>query len=194
MRRGVAINVSFSPTMISSGTSLNFALGSNWKPGAPGDSPAVGAFGPLTGGDDGLTSLDDNDFIGSPTGKTGLNAFDQVLERVRRLGYDTLEGRQARERGHEHGDHEHGAAAGGRAGGQRSLLLSGRALLTAVSGVAVAAGFAAEVIGRVQRTTGQNEAIGGRGDLGDLVSEVHGDIELVRRGFRRYAGRSLSGG
>ena len=73
-------------------------------------------------------------------------AFDQVLERVRRLGYDTLEGRQARERGHEHGDHEHGAAAGGRAGGQRSLLLSRRALLTAVSGVAVAAGFAAEAL------------------------------------------------
>ena len=76
-------------------------------------------------------------------------AFDQVLERVRRLGYDTLEGRQTRERGHEHGEHgehEHGTAAGERAGGRRSLLLSGRALLTAVSGVAVATGFAAEAL------------------------------------------------
>ncbi len=42
-------------------------------------TPAVQTVG-LAGGDDGLTGLDDNDFIGSPTGKTGLNAFDQVLD------------------------------------------------------------------------------------------------------------------
>jgi len=42
-------------------------------------APAVQTVA-LAGGDDGLTGLDDNDFIGSPTGKTGLNAFDQVLD------------------------------------------------------------------------------------------------------------------
>jgi len=41
-------------------------------------TPAEGTFGPLTGGDDGLTSLDDNDFIGSSAGATGLHAFDQT--------------------------------------------------------------------------------------------------------------------
>lgn len=34
----------------------------------------------LAGGDDGLVGLDDNDFIGSPVGKTGLNALDRALE------------------------------------------------------------------------------------------------------------------
>ena len=56
-------------------------------------------------------------------------AYDEVLARVQRLGYDTLEGRQARDR------------AGG-AGGERSLLRESRTVLTAVSGLAVAAGFA----------------------------------------------------
>lgn len=42
--------------------------------------PAVGTFGPLSGGDDGLTSLDDNDFIGSSAGPTGMRAFDQVQD------------------------------------------------------------------------------------------------------------------
>lgn len=34
----------------------------------------------LSGGNDGLTGLDDNDFIGSEAGKTGLRALDQVQE------------------------------------------------------------------------------------------------------------------
>jgi len=34
----------------------------------------------LAGGGDGLVGLDDNDFIGSDTGKTGLHALDQVQE------------------------------------------------------------------------------------------------------------------
>ena len=34
----------------------------------------------LGGGDDGLTDLDDNDFIGSEAGKTGLHALDQVQD------------------------------------------------------------------------------------------------------------------
>ena len=34
----------------------------------------------LTGGDDGLTALDDNDFIGSDAGKTGLHALDQIQD------------------------------------------------------------------------------------------------------------------
>lgn len=33
----------------------------------------------LAGGNDGLAGLDDNDFIGSPVGKTGLNALDRLL-------------------------------------------------------------------------------------------------------------------
>ncbi len=41
-------------------------------------TPAEGTFGPLTGGDDGLVGLDDNDFIGSEAGGTGLHAFDQT--------------------------------------------------------------------------------------------------------------------
>ena len=34
----------------------------------------------LAGGDDGLTGLDDNDFIGSKTGKTGLHALNKVQD------------------------------------------------------------------------------------------------------------------
>jgi phage tail sheath protein FI len=34
----------------------------------------------LNGGDDGLTGLDDNDFIGSDAGKTGLHALDQTQD------------------------------------------------------------------------------------------------------------------
>ena len=45
---------------------------------SPGDIPAAGTFGPLTGGDDGLTSLADTDFVGSPAGKTGLYALNTV--------------------------------------------------------------------------------------------------------------------
>jgi Cd2+/Zn2+-exporting ATPase len=139
--------------------------------------------------------------------------YDQVLERVRRLGYDTLEGKQARERqadgaplvfdvrgmdcadcaarlesrlgalegvetvrvdfgigrltaevtpgaaspeaalrttagqlGYELVPLADARAAAREAGGERSLLFDGRAVLTAVAGVAVAAGFAAEAL------------------------------------------------
>lgn len=41
-------------------------------------TPNEGTFGPLTGGDDGLVGLDDNDFIGSDAGDTGFHAFDQT--------------------------------------------------------------------------------------------------------------------
>ncbi len=71
-------------------------------------------------------------------------AFDQVLEGVRRLGYDTIEGRQARE-AHRDGR----PAVDGQAGVQadrRSPLAGGRTVATIVSGVAVAAGFAAEAL------------------------------------------------
>lgn len=40
--------------------------------------PANGTSAALSGGGDGLTSLADTDFIGSPAGKTGLYAFDVV--------------------------------------------------------------------------------------------------------------------
>jgi len=45
---------------------------------APNNLPAEGTFGPLTGGDDGLASLDDNDFIGSDASATGIRALDTV--------------------------------------------------------------------------------------------------------------------
>ncbi len=45
---------------------------------SPNNLPATGTFGPLTGGDDGLTDLADADFIGSAAGKTGLHALDTV--------------------------------------------------------------------------------------------------------------------
>ena len=41
--------------------------------------PANGTYTP-TGGDDGLTDLDDNDFVGDSAGKTGLHAFDETQE------------------------------------------------------------------------------------------------------------------
>ena len=53
---------------------------------------------------------------------------------------------------------------------------------------AQAARLAAEVISRIHRAAGENEAICGGGDLGHLVGEVHGDIEFVRRGRRCAAG------
>lgn len=40
--------------------------------------PANGTYGPLTGGDDGLSGLTDADYIGSAAGKTGLYALDAV--------------------------------------------------------------------------------------------------------------------
>lgn len=46
----------------------------------PLDVPASGSFGALTGGGDGLASLDDNDFIGgaSANGQVGLRTLDDV--------------------------------------------------------------------------------------------------------------------
>jgi uncharacterized protein len=46
-------------------------------PGAPAPAVQTSALG---GGDDGLTDLDDNDFIGSEAGKTGLHALDQIQD------------------------------------------------------------------------------------------------------------------
>ncbi len=45
---------------------------------SPGDLPATGTTGPLTAGDDGLTSLADIDFIGSDVDDTGIFALDFV--------------------------------------------------------------------------------------------------------------------
>jgi phage tail sheath protein FI/limonene-1,2-epoxide hydrolase len=42
--------------------------------------PANGTFGPLAGGDNGLASIGDNDFIGTDAGKTGLYALDTIPE------------------------------------------------------------------------------------------------------------------
>lgn len=46
----------------------------------PADLPALGTFGPLAGGSDGLASLADTDFIGSAAGKTGLHALDVIQD------------------------------------------------------------------------------------------------------------------
>jgi phage tail sheath protein FI len=45
---------------------------------SPGQLPALGTFGPLTGGDDGLAALADTDFTGTAAGKTGLHALDSI--------------------------------------------------------------------------------------------------------------------
>ncbi len=45
----------------------------------PNDLPALGTF-TLTGGDDGLTSLDDADFTGNEAAETGVHAFDDVQD------------------------------------------------------------------------------------------------------------------
>jgi phage tail sheath protein FI len=45
---------------------------------SPGQLPALGTFGPLTGGDDGLANLADTDFAGTAAGKTGLHALDSI--------------------------------------------------------------------------------------------------------------------
>lgn len=45
---------------------------------APDNLPALGTFGPLVGGDDGLVGITDIDFIGSAASKTGLRALDTV--------------------------------------------------------------------------------------------------------------------
>jgi hypothetical protein len=47
---------------------------------SPGNLPAVGTFGPMTGGSDGLASLADADYQGatSTSGATGMHLFDQV--------------------------------------------------------------------------------------------------------------------
>lgn len=52
------------------------------RPSGGDTSPAYSAVthGPLTGGDDGLTSLDDNDFLGSSAGPTGIRVLDQSLD------------------------------------------------------------------------------------------------------------------
>ncbi len=92
----------------------------------------------------------------------GEIAYGAILEQVRRLGYDTLEARQARDaarervgRGHtahdhdglDHAGHDHDApAASSGAGGAPTLFGNGRTTLTAIAGVAVAAGFAAEAL------------------------------------------------
>ncbi len=73
-------------------------------------------------------------------------AFDQVLDRVRRLGYDTLEGRQARESARDGGAGHATPDGAASAAGLRALLGDTRAVLTALSGVAVAAGFVAEAL------------------------------------------------
>ena len=47
---------------------------------SPGDNPATGNFGPMTGGSDGLSGLADTDFIGNAAGGTGLRAADVVAD------------------------------------------------------------------------------------------------------------------
>lgn len=44
---------------------------------APEDRPAVGTY-TLAGGDDGLASIGDNDYLGSAAGGTGLHALDNI--------------------------------------------------------------------------------------------------------------------
>jgi len=57
--------------------SLRFVASDDAATGSPTViRPADTSGATVVGGDDGLTSLDDNDFIGDPAGSTGLYAFD----------------------------------------------------------------------------------------------------------------------
>lgn len=46
----------------------------------PANIPVNGTFGPMTGGNDGLVGLTDQDYLGSPVDYTGLHAFDKILD------------------------------------------------------------------------------------------------------------------
>lgn len=60
----------------SAGSNLIAAL--DLDAAATSQRPANGTFGPLAGGTDGLSSLDDTDFLGSEAGPTGLRTLDNV--------------------------------------------------------------------------------------------------------------------
>jgi len=71
-------DVNYIETVINKeGTGSNLVTFTDLAPSltSPDDRPANGTYS-LSGGSDGLTSLDDNDFVGSATSKTGMRAFD----------------------------------------------------------------------------------------------------------------------
>lgn len=79
----LATDPRYAPKIINSavvgiGSNLIFAEDLFGAAAFPANAPAVGTFGPLTGGNDGLAGLTDNDFIGgvSANGKVGLRKFD----------------------------------------------------------------------------------------------------------------------
>lgn len=63
----------------STGSRLVTATDLDSPASTPNDLPALGTY-TLTGGNDGLTSLADTDFIGNSAGKTGMNALDVVQD------------------------------------------------------------------------------------------------------------------
>lgn len=68
-------------TLVNGNNSLGITVvDENAAVASPGNLPAVGTFGPFTGGDDGLASLADADFSGAVSGstKTGLRVLDGV--------------------------------------------------------------------------------------------------------------------
>ena len=71
-------NVRYAPTVVNVNNTLGITLTDLLVAPSPANLPAVGTFGPLTGGSDGLAGLVDADFIGGVTanGKTGLRAVD----------------------------------------------------------------------------------------------------------------------
>lgn len=70
----------YAPTILNDETNGNDLLGftDNLINGSASDRrPANGDY-TLSGGDNGLTGLDDNDFLGDPAGENGLRSFDDV--------------------------------------------------------------------------------------------------------------------
>jgi hypothetical protein len=65
-------------TVVNGNNSLGITLTDLLVAASPANLPAAGTFGPMTGGADGLGSLNDNDFAGgtSSNGKTGIRAID----------------------------------------------------------------------------------------------------------------------
>lgn len=81
----VFVNLSMVPTspryvvtVVNSRSRLGITCTDLLAAAPPNNLPAVGTFGPLTGGSDGLVGLNDNDFIGGVTafGKTGFRVWD----------------------------------------------------------------------------------------------------------------------
>lgn len=70
----------YAESIVNSGSEASKLIAVTDLDAATTQRPANGTTGPLSGGDDGLSGLVDNDFIGDSAGLTGIRALDQVQE------------------------------------------------------------------------------------------------------------------